>query len=82
MNETQRLSATDVYTYTLTFAGAVDEDFLASFCPEGTTATAVDHRTTLTHLRTDQAGVIGVIRRLHNLGCTLLYLCAVPGEEK
>ncbi len=68
------LTTTAVHTYTLTFAGAVDDDFLASFCPEGTVATAVGHHTTLTHLRTDQAGLIGVIRRLHNLSCTLLEL--------
>jgi hypothetical protein len=67
-------STTAVHTYTLTFAGAVDEEFLASFCPEGTAATAVNHHITLTNLRADQSGIIGVIRRLHNLGCTLLEL--------
>lgn len=82
MNRTQMLPDTDMYIYTLSFTGVLDEDFLASFCPEGTVATAVAHRTTLTNLRADQAGVIGVIRRLHNLGCTLVYLSAVPGEEK
>jgi hypothetical protein len=35
---------------------------------------AVDPHTTLTNLRADQSGIIGVIRRLHNLGCTLLEL--------
>jgi len=75
-------SATDVHVYTLTFAGVLDDDFLTSFCPEGTVATAVDQHTTLTNLRADQSGVIGVIRRLHNLGCTLLYLSAEPGEDK
>lgn len=76
------LSATDVHIYTLTFAGVLDDDFLVSFCPEGTVATAVDQHTTLTNLRADQSGVIGVIRRLHNLGCTLLYLSIDPGENR
>jgi hypothetical protein len=68
------LSTTDVHVYTVNFAGTVDEDFLVSFCPEGTVTTAVNQRTTLTNLRADQSGVIGVIRRLHNLGLTLLEL--------
>jgi hypothetical protein len=68
------LSTTDIHDYTLVIAGAVDDDFLVSFCPEGTVATAVNHHTTLTNLRADQSGIIGVIRRLHNLGCTLLAL--------
>lgn len=74
MNVKQMISTTDAHVYTLTFAGAVDGDFLASFCPEGTVATAVNHHITLTNLRADQSGIIGVIRRLHNLGCTLLAL--------
>jgi hypothetical protein len=67
-------STTDIHDYTLIVAGEMDDDFLASFCPEGTVATAGNHHTTLTNLRADQSGIIGVIRRLHNLGCTLLAL--------
>jgi hypothetical protein len=67
-------STSDVHAYILSFAGVMEDDFLASFCPEGTVATVVDDHTTLTNLRADQSGIIGVIRRLHNLGCTLLEL--------
>jgi len=81
MNKIPMFSATDVHTYTLTFAGVLDDDFLTSFCPEGTVATAVDQHTTLTNLCTDQSGIIGVIRRLHNLGCTLISLSTKQGSS-
>lgn len=68
--------------HTLIVAGALEDDFLTSFCPEGTAATAVNQRTTLTNLRADQSGIIGVIRRLHNLGCILLFLSTEPGEKR
>jgi hypothetical protein len=53
----------------------VDDDFITSYCPEGTTLTASGGgMATLDHLRTDQSGIIGVIRQLHNLGCVILQL--------
>jgi hypothetical protein len=66
--------ASDICSYTLQFSGTLDDDFLASFCPAGTTLTFHADITTLANLRTDQSGIIGIIRRLHNLGCILLAL--------
>ena len=60
--------------YTLTFSGTLDDDFLASYCPEGTTLTTDDGIAILDHVRADQSGIIGLIRNLHNLGCVILQV--------
>jgi hypothetical protein len=66
--------ASDARAYTLQISGTLDADFLASFCPPGTTMTFQEERVILSNLRTDQAGILGIIRSLHNLGCILLSL--------
>lgn len=60
--------------YTLTFSGELDADFLASYCPEGTTLTNANGINRLDHFNTDQSGIIGLIRYLHNLGCVILEI--------
>ena len=62
----------DHRSYTLTFSGTLDDDFLASCCPEGTTLITANGIAILDHIRTDQSGIIGLIRHLHNLGCVIL----------
>ncbi len=64
----------DNRSYTLTFSGTLDDDFLASYCPEGTTLTSATGIATLDHIRTDQSGIIGLIRHLHNLSCVILQV--------
>jgi hypothetical protein len=64
----------DNRSYTLTFSGTLDDDFLASYCPEGTTLTTANGTAILDDIRTDQSGIIGVIRHLHNLGCVILQV--------
>jgi hypothetical protein len=64
----------DNRSYTLTFSGALDDDFLASYCPQGTTLTTTNEIAILDHIRTDQSGIIGLIRHLHNLGCVILQV--------
>jgi hypothetical protein len=73
-------TAADSHTYRLKFSGAPDDDFLADYCPAGTTLTIGMDTFTLSNLRTDQAGVLGIIRSLHNFGCTLLELEFNNGE--
>jgi len=68
----------DTRKYTLQFSGTLEDDFLASFCPQGTTVQRQEELVTLKNLCTDQAGLIGILRRLHNLGCTLVQLEAAP----
>jgi hypothetical protein len=60
--------------YTLTFSGTPDDDFLAACCPAGTTLTTDGGVAILDHIRSDQSGIIGLIRHLHNLGCVILTL--------
>ncbi len=68
------MTTTDTHIYTLHFSGAPGDDFLADYCPAGTTLKVGEHAFTIANLRTDQAGVLGILRRLHNVGCTLLEL--------
>ena len=74
-------STSDTRMYTLKFSGALDDDFLASFCPAGTTLTVNKDSVTLANLRTDQSGIIGVIRHLHNLGCVVLEMTSNPNQD-
>lgn len=73
-------SASDTRLYVLRISGTLDADFLASYCPAGVTMTFHDDHITLASLRTDQSGIIGIIRQLHNFGCVLLAL-AVEKEN-
>jgi hypothetical protein len=73
--------ATDIRFYVLHISGTLDADFLASYCPAGVTMTVHDHQVTLANLRTDQAGVLGIIRQLHNFGCILLALSTGSEED-
>lgn len=66
--------ASDNRYYFLEISGMLDEDFLASYCPKGTTMTVQNNHIYLTNLHTDQSGIIGIIRQLHNFGCILLVL--------
>lgn len=60
----------------------LDADFLSSYCPAGATLSVQDTTATLANLHTDQAGLIGLIRCLHNLGCTILSLSTQPGDDQ
>ncbi len=75
------ITTADPNTYTLKFSGAPDDDFLAGYCPEGTRLVVERNTFTLSNLRTDQAGVLGIIRSLHNLGYVLLSLSTEPGDH-
>jgi hypothetical protein len=62
----------DPRIYQITFKGQLDEDFLAAYCPPGFTLQNQEGFSKLSNVCTDQAGLIGLIRHLHNLGCTLI----------
>jgi acyl-CoA synthetase (AMP-forming)/AMP-acid ligase II len=74
--------ASDSHCYTLTVSGMPDADFLSSYCPAGATLTVRGETTILANLHTDQAGLIGLIRCLHNLGCTVLSLSSAAGGNQ
>jgi hypothetical protein len=60
--------------YQIKLRGYLDEDFAAAYCPPGTQISTENEVTTLGNLQTDQSGIIGLLRHLHGLGCTILEL--------
>ena len=68
------MAIADSHIYTLKFSGAPDNDFLANYCPAGAKLIVESNSFTLTNLCVDQAGLLGIVRSLHNLGCTLTSL--------
>jgi hypothetical protein len=62
------------HAYEIRLKGRLDQDFLQSYCPAGTTLTCEEGRTCLSNIRTDQSGIIGLLRNLHNLGFIILSL--------
>ena len=80
MNETPARS--DQRIYRLGLACQLDEEFVSAYCPAGTERRNEDETTLLENIETDQSGIIGLIRTLHNLGCTILFLAtSVPAES-
>lgn len=65
--------------YDLRISGTLDADFLAAYCPAGATMTIYDDYAIL-NLYTDQSGIIGIIRQIHNFGCILLALSTHPEQ--
>ncbi len=72
MNTTN--SNQDLRSYTLKLSGTLDDDFVTSFCPSETIVLRENGMTSLSNIRADQSGIIGLIRNLHNLGCVILSL--------
>ena len=61
-------------TYSLTISGEIDDDFLSAHCPAGATLTHCGDCARLENLQTDQAGILGLLRALHNLGLTIFEI--------
>lgn len=70
------------HCYTLKFIGALDAEFLAGYCPAGTRLISEGNCFTLANLKADQSAVLGLLRYLHNLGCTIISLTTEQGEPK
>lgn len=60
--------------YRIIIKGVMDEDFLQNYCSPGFILSHQHGRTTLSNLQTDQTGMLGLIRQLHNLGVTVLLV--------
>ncbi len=71
----------NTHLYCLTIKGPVDESFVSAYCPAGTTLAQQAGASCLSNIRTDQSGIVGLVRHLHNLGCTLLALTTDKAEE-
>jgi hypothetical protein len=62
----------DMCTYQIEVRGQVDEKAFTATSPLQTTVIRTDTAATLFTIRTDQSGLIGLIRHLHGQGFVLL----------
>jgi hypothetical protein len=60
--------------YQICLSGAVDGEYLLPFCPSGLIIERSESFTLLSNIHTDQSGIVGLIRNLHNLGLTILSM--------
>ena len=60
--------------YQVKLRGYLDDDFAAAYCPPEAQISTENGITTLGNLQTDQSGIIGLLRHLHGLGCTIIEL--------
>ena len=63
-------------TYLIQVRGVVDVNELNPMSPYQLTALHTDSTTTQFAICTDQAGMIGLLRHLHNIGVTLISITA------
>ena len=71
--------------YRIELRGRVDVEWLQGFDILAEITVEEDgHRETITVLNviTDQAGIVGLVRKLHGLGITILQLQIIPVEGK
>lgn len=68
------MSPDELRTYSLKLSGSLDDDFLSAYCPAGASLAQCNECTRLENLQTDQSGIIGLLRHLHNLGCVILEM--------
>ena len=64
----------DTGTYHIRVRGQVNEDELNATSPLLMTVVRTDADTTLLSVRTDQSGLIGLMRHLHGLGFVFLSI--------
>jgi hypothetical protein len=62
----------DICTYHVEVCGQVDENVFNATSPLQMTVVRVDTAATLFTIRTDQSGLVGLIRHLHGQGFVLL----------
>jgi hypothetical protein len=84
MKDPQPLFDSATY-YHIEVRGRVDVDWLQSF--DGSAKISVDETRqmediTVLTMHTDQSGMVGLVRRLHGLGMTILQLQIVLSEGK
>jgi hypothetical protein len=62
----------DICTYQIELQGELDENDLTLTSPLNMTLFRLDSASTLFTIRTDQSGLIGLLRHLHGRGLVLL----------
>jgi hypothetical protein len=70
----------DICTYQIAIGGQVTEDDIRSIRPPGLKIELAGEIKTFLTVRTDQTGMVGLIRNLHGLGFTLLLVHCIETE--
>ena len=84
MNNTQPLFDSTT-NYRIALQGPVDIDWLQSFAGSveiTVEATQQLEDITLIRVNTDQSGIVGLLRKLHGLGMTILQLRIITRKEQ
>jgi len=71
--------------YWIEVQGRIDTEWLQSFDSSAEIIAdkpAQTEDTTVIHVHTDQAGIIGLLRSLHGLGMAILQLQIIRGKEE
>jgi len=71
--------------YRIEVLGRVDADWLQSFDDNAEIIIDETNRmgnATVLNIHTDQSGIVGLVRRLHGLGMTILQFQIISEEEK
>ena len=71
----------DMCTYHIQLRGQVDEGEINAMSPLQMTVQRADTTATLFTVRTDQSGLIGLMRHLHGLGFVLVSVSRADTEE-
>ena len=71
---TAHTSQQDQQVYRITLRGLIDEEFVEAYCPPETVLACEGSAATLSNIHADQSAIVGLVRHLHNLGCTILAL--------
>jgi len=64
----------DTRTYQIHINGQIIDCEIARFCPPGWTIETDDKGFSILTVKTDQSGLVGLIRQLHGLGFELLSI--------
>jgi hypothetical protein len=79
--ENNMTSISETRCYTLILAGPLEDEFIAACFPAETNIASQDGRTILSGIHTDQSGILGLLRQLHNLGCVILEMTIDREQE-
>jgi len=71
---TAHTSQHDQHVYRITLRDPIDAEFVEAYCPPETVLACEGGAAILSNLHADQAGIVGLVRHLHNLGYTILAL--------
>jgi len=71
----------DIFTYHIRLCGQVDDGEINAMSPLEMTVERVNQAATLITVRTDQSGLVGLLRHLHGLGFVLLCVSRM-GTDK